>query len=245
MPRHTPSPPTSRRMALDKPVRIIPAPCSRCNGEGGSPDWVGFTCLRCQGEGIDPVLKVYAFPLDYTDEDILQFEATRLLRNARESQRRRAKRGLGDILTRRDNIREYPILVSLLHRYPYGDQLIDDILAKVDGYPLTDSQVSTLVSAIEAHDFRLAQLASLPDLPEGTYELIGTAVSVRTMNGRFGPQDKLLLQLDSGQRVYGTLPSSLTGAEPGQRVALTATVKRSDSDPLFGYFKRPRKGRVL
>jgi hypothetical protein len=60
----------------------------------------------------------------------------------------------------------------------------------------------------------------------------------------------MTLELCDGVRVYGTCPSALTPAAGrsldqlaavGATVRLSATVKPSGRDPLFGYFSRPTK----
>ena len=68
---------------------------------------------------------------------------------------------------------------------------------------------------------------------------------------------KMTVEMDGGQRVYGTVPAAildaLTGGVipggdaprdeqlKGRRVELTATVEVSDNDPVFGFYSRPSK----
>jgi hypothetical protein len=85
---------------------------------------------------------------------------------------------------------------------------------------------------------------SRPELEEGTYEVVGTVISIKGQSSQWGFTEKMLVELDSGQRVYGTLPSAIAEAQKGDRVAFTATVTRSPSDPIFGFFSRPRKARI-
>lgn len=89
-----------------------------------------------------------------------------------------------------------------------------------------------------------AALAQAPELAEGRYEVEGTVVSVKWVDSDFGGNLKMLVELADGNRVFGTVPSSLD-AEAGDRVAFTAQVERSKGDEHFGYYKRPTKARKI
>ncbi len=45
------------------------------------------------------------------------------------------------------------------------------------------------------------------------------------------------LDLDTGHKYYGTIPAKFGGV--GDRGVIKATIKRSDNDDRFGFFKRP------
>lgn len=61
----------------------------------------------------------------------------------------------------------------------------------------------------------------------------------------YGPTKKMLVQHDTGWKVWGTCPSSLSDAGRGDKVSFSAVLQPSDNDPKFGFFSRPTKGVVL
>lgn len=104
------------------------------------------------------------------------------------------------------------------------------------------------------------KLATAPKLEEGRYEIEGTVISTKAVENNFSRSSwddtilKMLVELDDGNRVWGTVPNALfTDNEgngygydmilKGKRVAFTAAVERSKDDNHFGFFKRPTKAR--
>jgi hypothetical protein len=74
----------------------------------------------------------------------------------------------------------------------------------------------------------------------------GKVLTVKTTEGFYGVQTKMLVQHADGWKVWGTVPSMiLDGLTRGDEVEFTATVKVSDDDPKFGFFSRPAKAAVL
>lgn len=92
---------------------------------------------------------------------------------------------------------------------------------------------------------REAILATVPDLTEGRYEVVGTVVSVKFIDNDFGGTTKMLVELANGTRVFGTVPNVLFDNEAlvDATVAFTAKVERSADDTHFGFFSRPTKAR--
>jgi hypothetical protein len=101
-----------------------------------------------------------------------------------------------------------------------------------------------------------AALANAPALAEGRYLIEGEIATTKWQDSIYGGALKMLVKLDNGNKVWGTVPaalSDLTYAEvdhatgkvtegidlKGQRVRFTAQVTRSNDDEHFGYFKRP------
>ena len=81
------------------------------------------------------------------------------------------------------------------------------------------------------------RVAIAQDCPTGRVEITGKVLSFKFVETRFGETCKMLVQSDTGFRLYGTAPNE---AEKGQTITFTATVTPSDSDAKFGFFKRPR-----
>lgn len=72
----------------------------------------------------------------------------------------------------------------------------------------------------------------------------GEVMTVRKDQGQF-LQTRILVKHESGWKVWGSCPSSISEVKRGDVVEFTAKVKRSDQDPKFGFFSRPTKGRIL
>lgn len=86
-----------------------------------------------------------------------------------------------------------------------------------------------------------ALLASGATVPIGRQEVSGTVKSLKFVDNAYGGSLKMLVALDNGTRVYGTVPNSICDVHDGDRVTFTATFKASDRDPLFGFYSRPTK----
>lgn len=91
---------------------------------------------------------------------------------------------------------------------------------------------------------REAERAAAPDCPEGRYEITGEVLKVAEHESDFGIDWKMTVKDDRGFVVWMTVPGNLDVTR-GDRVAVTATVSRSDRDPKFGFGKRPSKARLL
>jgi hypothetical protein len=164
------------------------------------------------------------------------------------------------------------------------DRIVDMVRKLVQyGSWLSDKQRDFLVKLATTIDSRAENKASeearrkaahdaAPDVPEGKVEIVGTILTVREpdQDDRF-PSTKILVQHDSGWKVWGSMPSqtypilqvamvdgnpqstpeqfaqyqkeldAYKSFEKGDRIRFTATVERSKDDPKFGFFKRPRK----
>lgn len=124
------------------------------------------------------------------------------------------------------------------------------------GKQLSDKQVTAGAEALH-HQLTRSQRqaeaeaakAELPALEEGRRVLTGAVASTKLHESQYGNSFKMVLQLDGGHRVWGTIPNSLMEEHRvppvGTRVQLTATVTRSDDDHTFGFFKRPAKATRL
>lgn len=129
-----------------------------------------------------------------------------------------------------------------------------DILRKLQQYGnLSERQVAAVLRGAqrdrEFAERREAERVALQDvapLPEGRRLIAGEIVSAKWKVTPYGMQAKMLVREDSGNKVWGTIPAALVPddedlpAMVGQRVALTATVRRSDDDPHFGFYSRPQ-----
>jgi hypothetical protein len=145
----------------------------------------------------------------------------------------------------------------------HSQAFASDLLHKLNRYgSLTEKQVGALVSMKQRNDEWTAKrqdeqdaLAKVEPLAEGRYEITGTIVSTKYVENDFGGQWKMLVKLEDGNKVYGSIPSALLGimvaehtyvnVEKGDTVTFTATVERSKDDDHFGFYKRPSKASAV
>jgi len=87
---------------------------------------------------------------------------------------------------------------------------------------------------------------NIPALEAGRYTMAGTILNVKWQHGDFGTQLKMLVELENGNKVWGTCPSNIVGfftdevdSLKGKKIVFTATVKPKADDEHFGYFSRP------
>lgn len=98
------------RADIEKPAKVVETECYRCGGAGGYKQWPGFTCFRCGGSGIDPTQHDWAFPNDWTDEQIENWDQARLDRNQAAQERRAERKRAEAEATYANNIEKYPEL---------------------------------------------------------------------------------------------------------------------------------------
>ena len=127
--------------------------------------------------------------------------------------------------------------------------IVKDIERKLWQYgDLSDKQVELVFKIAREHEERLlaqaaraAQLDAAPVLAEGRYTIEGRVVSTKTQESIYGTQYKMLVQMEDGNRVWGTVPSVIWDIEAGSMVKFDAAVERSNDDDHFGFYKRPTK----
>ena len=93
--------------------------------------------------------------------------------------------------------------------------------------------------------FEKAARAALPKAPtptgDGPFRIVGTVTKIRWQETQYGSTLKATVRSDDGYLVWGTVPSKIEVRE-GDRVEFrVSSITRSDRDPSFGFFKRPRR----
>jgi hypothetical protein len=141
----------------------------------------------------------------------------------------------------------------------YDHYIVRDIAARVERWGSISPKQMALVEKLAGEGAareatfaaRAAKLAAAGvAIPTGKVEVEGAVTTLKWKDGAF-PGYKMIVEHDSGWRCWLTVPAAFKGAdgEPtiavGDRVRLTATVKRSDDDPAFGFGSRPSKATVL
>lgn len=141
---------------------------------------------------------------------------------------------------------------------PKQEGTIIDIARKVVQYgTISDPQAAFVARllqqikdrpALEAK--RAAETAAAAPVPatETRMDVTATVLSTRSEEGPYGATVKMLVQHESGYKLWGTVPSNLLGqgsVVKGAVVAFSAKVQRSDKDEKFGFFNRPTKARIV
>lgn len=122
-----------------------------------------------------------------------------------------------------------------------------DLLAKLGRYgELSLNQAAAvernMARDIEARDRKLAEATiERGPVPTGRIEITGKVLTTKWVEGFAYNQStlKMLVELDNGSKVWGTVPSRISDLERGDTVSFTATVEASNDDASFGFFKRP------
>lgn len=83
------------------------------------------------------------------------------------------------------------------------------------------------------------RVGQLEPLEQGRYSVTGEVVGFKTYDNAYGSTLKVLVQLASGHKVFGTLPSSIDDAQRGDSVTFTASFEPKAND--FATFSRPTK----
>lgn len=94
---------------------------------------------------------------------------------------------------------------------------------------------------------REAEKAKAEPCPSGKVQICGTIVKYSLHEGYYGNSWKITVKDDRGFLVWGTCPAGELCKETavGAKVRFMAGVTPSDSDPKFGFYKRPSKFEVL
>lgn len=260
----------AERVALD---RGATQDCHRCGGKGGWEGWPGFTCYECGGSCVEPLRKT-KFAADPATrakrEDAFQAEQAAkdaAFGAALDALPERVGKALRDALAEFDRLGGYYSEADPEQRLDREVEFRVNLAHKVRRYGgLTEAQVAAVERGLDRQAEREAEearVAAAPPLTTGRQVLEGEVVSHRWQDGQFGAQHKMLVRLDDGCKVWGTVPEAVQDATrpewddegrevaplveelKGARVRFTATVVRSDDDEHFGFFSRPTKAEVL
>lgn len=134
------------------------------------------------------------------------------------------------------------------------NQFLSDLYGKLyrRGWALSERQIEAVRRSVtrqaEFDARRAAEAALLADAPalrEGRYKITGEVLSTKWQDSMYGMTLKMLVRIDDGNKVYGTVPSSMSEDIRGERIEFTAQVERSRDDDHFGFFKRPTGAAIL
>lgn len=120
---------------------------------------------------------------------------------------------------------------------------------------LTERQLAATQNIMRARQeqaskelFEAHLLKDAPLSPEGRQTVEGTVLSVKGQDTDWGYTYKMLVRLDDGNKVYGTVPAKIEQTLINQkdaRIKFVATFTRKNGEDHFSYFKRPSNAEVL
>lgn len=131
--------------------------------------------------------------------------------------------------------------------HPLNDAMtVRDIVEKLVKFgSISDKQMAFLGSLLKRiadrpriMAERAAEKAAAADCPTGRVKITGTVLKVEERESAYGIVDKMTVKAREGYIVWVTKPRSMT-AERGEEVEFTCTLTPSDTDPKFGFGKRP------
>jgi hypothetical protein len=121
---------------------------------------------------------------------------------------------------------------------------IRDIVGRLVRYGnMSDAQetflrnlLSRIEKRTEVQAAREQERAAAQPVREGRFTIAAEVVSVKLQENGFGTRRVMTIRTAEGWMAWGTAPAD---CERGQMINITATFAVSDSDPKFGFFKRP------
>lgn len=102
--------------------------------------------------------------------------------------------------------------------------------------------------AAEKAAAKALEMANAKPVPvvEGRVVVQGEVLSVREQEGFYGVQIKMLVKVEAGFKLWGSVPAALVDkVEKGSVVEFSAALQKSDDDEYFGFFSRPSKAKLI
>jgi hypothetical protein len=245
--------------------RQVVQPCRRCGGSGplrGFRHVDGGRCVRCHASGVDPKPATEYAPSVRAELD----ERAARRRDAKQARQHAVFDGwlgqrpeLAVALQRADaDLRAWQAWdcgqdpASKPHTPLAWDPFLAELTRQLGRRePLSDKQAEFYVrrvAEVTRHDEqeRQRQARQVP-APEGTVTFAGTVATIRSQPGYMGRPELQMLVIaeasDGGEfRVWCTVPRRGGRCCQGDRITLTAELRRSERDPSFAFGKRPRLG---
>jgi len=236
-----------KTMTANKPRKTKPVPCCRCGGSGYVTSTVeGGRCFRCHTSRIDPTVKDWTFPADWTAERVAEFLAEQERKAAARQEKRDEKRKAAEAVVWAANVEACPALAELEAIDAHGD-----LVQKARRYPMTEKQRAYAAGLLDRHRAAVAReqeaaarRAAGVTVPTGKQTVRGIVAGFKDQEGRYGTVRKMIVRTAEGWAVYVSVPAGIDPAR-GDTVEFSATLERSDRDPLFGFGSRPTRARIV
>jgi hypothetical protein len=133
-------------------------------------------------------------------------------------------------------------LISLYFQFKKYAELSEKQLASIE--PAIVRQSETDQKNAEREAVKIDLINSGVQAPEGKITIEGEVVGLKEYESQYGITYKMIVKADAGWAVFATIPSNINPAK-GDRVRFSATLTRSQDDPLFAFAKRPTKAELL
>lgn len=214
----------------------IPLTCSRCCGSGryGPLQVQNGICFKCGGAGTT----------GWTTQAEIDRKARAAIKRQEARERAAARKRAAREQAYNATVAADPELGEALQSsHQIVISIADQLFRKGE---ITDKQRTAAIKIAKQEKERAAneqqRKAGLTDLEAGKQEITGTILNFKDCESQYGVTTKMLLQLDNGNRLFGTCPRSLMSndkVQRGSKVTFTAMVEPKEKG--FGFFSRPTK----
>jgi hypothetical protein len=130
--------------------------------------------------------------------------------------------------------------------------ILTDLVHKLRKWGLSEKQVTFLKSLCEKFvdlprtiTINREKDAARADAPEGKVVVRGTVLTVKDVEGYYGYEYKMLIEHETGYKVWVTVPKKISDVVRGNVVEMTMNLTISNKDPKFAYGKRPSKPQII
>lgn len=134
-------------------------------------------------------------------------------------------------------------IADVAERFRREGRLSDNQIAAVKSALVKDTE--RRLAAQEREIVKAALLEQGVEAPTGKQLVEGEVVTLKTQESMYGTTYKMVVKTAAGWAVWVTVPVAISEVKKGQQVRFTATLERSDRDPLFAFGKRPTKAEIL
>lgn len=120
---------------------------------------------------------------------------------------------------------------------------------------LTEGQIQALLRGKARYIEEQAERDALEPVPTMKGTLTGKILTVRWRTNNYGDRYTMTFLDDRNFKVWGTVPPQIQEEVQnleefiligkGPRISFDASVEPSDTDAKFGFFKRPKNGKIL
>lgn len=143
---------------------------------------------------------------------------------------------------------DYPEAVKILEGYEGDNYFILDVASRFDHTGrLSPKQAAAIVRSYAKEQQEEERKEVAAPVPEGRIVIEGTVSKEYFKEYAMSSRHVMIVESLEGWKVWGSVPSALELPSicVGDQVRFTATVERSDSDPSFGFYKRPAKAQRI
>lgn len=125
----------------------------------------------------------------------------------------------------------------------HSHKIIADIVDRLVKYgDISERQIALVRKIMDGMTQRIAERETAAPVPVGRVTIVGKILSFKVVPSQFGEITKMLVQHETGWKVYGTKPARIKQGV-GEVVTFDATIEPARDDNKFGFYSRPSKVR--